>query len=249
MIKQVIKSTIALSSQALGLSHNKTETQIRAIKDAFVESELDRQRTSLISAALHQPASVIAEYIADFQRQHEVDIEQTTGQWQTIGGSMMSLRDRLTLDVLVRALQPCVAVETGTAGGASATVILQHLSSEAAKLVSIDIASPHSDRYGELIPETLRDKWELRLQQGPPLLPGTLKEVEPIDLFLHDSQHTVRHMRWEYELAWPSIRPGGCLASHDVVTTTAFKDFERRHSDEFSGGGMIGNFGFWIKTT
>lgn len=247
MLKRLIKNTISYGSQALGLPHNRTPAQIRAIKSAFVDSDLDRQRVHLLAASTQQSEAVVEGQIAEFRRQHEGEIEETTGQWKTTGGSMMSLRDRLSLDLLVRAVKPHLAVETGTDRGASATVILQHLDSPEGRLVSVDLAGPHSDRYGELIPDALRGRWELRLQSGSPLLPQVLQELAPIDLFLHDSNHSVRHMRWEYELAWPSLRPGGCLASHDIVTGTAFEDFGSRHADEISGGGAIGNLGFWIK--
>ena len=248
MIKRLIKDVIAQGGQALGLPHNKTTAQIRAIKATFVESELDRQRIDLIAAASGRAEEEVESYIRDFRQKNEDNESEAAGQWVTIGGSKMSVRDRITLHTLVRALQPRVVVETGVAGGASATVILQNIASEGGRLVSIDIAGPHASRYGELIPDPLRSAWELRLQDSAPLLPGVLTELQPLDLFLHDSQHTVSHMRWEYELAWESLRPGGCLASHDVIMTTAFEDFKRRHEDTIVCGGTIGNFGFWMKS-
>jgi predicted O-methyltransferase YrrM len=149
---------------------------------------------------------------------------------------------------LVRAFSPRVCVETGTAAGISATVILRDLARRGeGQLYSIDVDSPRSDRYGALIPAELCGRWELRLQQDEPLLPALLDELKSIDLFLHDSRHTYRHMKWEYETVWPHLRSGGCLASHDVITTTAFDDFRREHGGQIASSGIVGNLGFIIK--
>ena len=37
------------------------------------------------------------------------------------------------------------------------------------------------------------------------------------------------------------------MSSHDVIYSTAFDDFRNNHRDEIAAGGVIGNFGFWIK--
>ncbi len=37
-----------------------------------------------------------------------------------------------------------------------------------------------------------------------------------MDLFLHDSLHTTRNMRREFETVWPSLRAGGLLLADDV---------------------------------
>jgi hypothetical protein len=54
-------------------------------------------------------------------------------------------------------------------------------------------------------------------------------------------------MRWEYEAAWPHLRSGGCLVSHDVITTTAFDDFRRERAGQIASSGIVGNLGFIIK--
>ncbi|MEJ2148325.1 MAG: hypothetical protein P8Z40_02475 [Chloroflexota bacterium] len=35
-------------------------------------------------------------------------------------------------------------------------------------------------------------------------------------------------MTWEFEQAWPAIRPGGLLLSDDIITNRAFDDFARQ---------------------
>ncbi len=51
-----------------------------------------------------------------------------------------------------------------------------------------------------------------------------LERLGHIDVFLHDSLHTLEHMQWEYETAWSHLNPGGFLLSHDVLWNRAFRD-------------------------
>jgi hypothetical protein len=44
----------------------------------------------------------------------------------------------------------------------------------------------------------------------------------------HDSDHSNEHMTWEFEQAWPAIRPSGLLLSDDIITNRAFDDFARQ---------------------
>jgi predicted O-methyltransferase YrrM len=245
-LKSNVKDALSRLRQFMGLPHDKTRSQIQAIKAAFDPVEIEHQRITLIARAIGQTESTIRSFVAELG-QPEWDEFYHSKLWNEHRGSM-SIRDGTSLYALVRALSPKVCVETGVAGGCSSTYILSVLEREnAGRLFSIDVRGPHASHYGELIPERLRKRWKLRIQQGKPVLPDLLQELGTIDFFLHDSRHTFRHMTWEYELAWNHLRPGGCLASHDVVTTTAFDDFRRTYADQVFGGGTIGNFGFLIK--
>ena len=146
-----------------------------------------------------------------------------------------------TLYALVRTLRPAFVVETGVSSGVSSAFILAAIRDNGAgTLVSIDL--PFTERDGEpasilpgtsidkaqwspippgessgwLVPDALRDRWRLRLGDAAELLPQTLEEVGEIGLFLHDSLHTLDHMLFEFETAWPHIAPGGILASDDL---------------------------------
>jgi hypothetical protein len=109
------------------------------------------------------------------------------------------------------------------------------------RLISIDLPSyagsgpANADGYtatlplgrepGWLVPERLRGRWELLLGPSLDLLPGVLEREGPIDVFLHDSDHTVHTMTAEFELAWPALRPGGVLIADDATDNAAFADF------------------------
>jgi predicted O-methyltransferase YrrM len=142
-------------------------------------------------------------------------------------------------------VRPERVVETGVYYGSSSSAILQALHDNGAgHLTSIDLPTRKGyvnadgvvDRSfvenaadtGREVPPYLRDRWSLRLGNSTELLPIVLRESAPISLFFHDSDHSYSHQKWEYESAWPSIRPGGILASDDVDWTPAFREFAKR---------------------
>lgn len=47
-------------------------------------------------------------------------------------------------------------------------------------------------------------------------LPALVERIGPVDLFLHDSDHSFECMTWELEWAWKNVRSGGIIASDDV---------------------------------
>ncbi len=241
----MLVDSVSLGRQALGLPHGRTRAQVKALKASLNETALHPQRIALIAQASGRPEAEIEQFIGEFKRLDDKGRSRIDG-WDSLGA--MGVSDCTTLHTLMRTFSPRVCIETGTAAGISATVILRDLDHRnEGRLYSIDVDGPRANRYGELIPAELRGRWELRLQKDTPLLPGLLRELEMIDLFLHDSRHTTRHMRWEYEQAWPHLRSGGCLASHDVITTTAFDNFCHARAGEIASSGVIGNLGFIIK--
>jgi hypothetical protein len=50
-------------------------------------------------------------------------------------------------------------------------------------------------------------------------------QIEQIDIFYHDSDHSYVNQMLEYTLAWERIRTGGALVSDDVNWSNAFLDF------------------------
>jgi Methyltransferase domain len=142
---------------------------------------------------------------------------------------------------LVRTLRPELVVETGVANGVSSAFILAALRANGTgRLVSIDLpftvdegapsaliagSTITTDQWspippgrspGWLVPEELRDRWDLRLGDSRVLLPHVLAESGEIGVFLHDSLHTVEHMLFEFDAAWPRITGGGLLVVDDA---------------------------------
>jgi len=48
-----------------------------------------------------------------------------------------------------------------------------------------------------------------------------------VDIFVHDSLHTYRNMRFEFETVWPSLTHSGVVISDDIAMNRAFEDFFR----------------------
>jgi predicted O-methyltransferase YrrM len=141
---------------------------------------------------------------------------------------VMGALDCATLYALTRWLQPTVIVESGGYVGMSSAFILKALADEkltTAKLYSIELSQ--ECEQGALIPEELRsDSGSFVPMRGK--LEDFLKRAElpsSIDMFLHDSSHSYRHMLWEFRQFWPRLRDGGLLVSHDVQMNAAFPEF------------------------
>ena len=130
--------------------------------------------------------------------------------------------------LLCRHLQPLRSVETGVAYGVTTTYILQALAdNRRGELSSIDLpplASNAASYVGHFVPQELRGRWRLHLGPAKRLLPDVLREAGPIDLFVHDSLHTYSHMKWEFETALRSLRPGGVIIADDIEGNRAFQE-------------------------
>jgi len=141
---------------------------------------------------------------------------------------VMGALDCATLYGLTRWLQPAVVVESGGFIGMSSAFILKAFADAnlaAAKLYSIEWSE--NCEQGALIPDELRSA-----SGGFVPMRGKVEDFlkhdqlpESIDMFLHDSSHSYRHMLWEFRQFWARLRDGGLLVSHDVQMNAAFPEF------------------------
>jgi predicted O-methyltransferase YrrM len=138
---------------------------------------------------------------------------------------VMGALDCATLYALTRWLRPAVIVESGGFIGMSSAFILKALADEKltkSKLYSIERSE--ECEQGALIPDELRPQFiPMRGKVEDFLERGELPS--PIDMFLHDSSHSYRHMLWEFRQFWSRLRDGGLLVSHDVQMNAAFPEF------------------------
>jgi predicted O-methyltransferase YrrM len=127
-----------------------------------------------------------------------------------------------------RQLRPRVVVETGVAYGVTSAYILQALDDNGyGELHSIDLPPLGKDAesfVGYVIPQHLKTRWKLRAGSARNILPQVLRETGNIDVFVHDSLHTYRHMKWEFQSALQALRPGGLLISDDIEVNRAFEE-------------------------
>ena len=134
-----------------------------------------------------------------------------------------------TIWLLCRHLRPSVVVETGVGRGVSTSIILRALERNGeGRLVSIDLpplAEPWHSASAELVPDTLRHRWEYRRgsvrRELPRLLRALEQRNEPVDLYIGDSLHTAEHVQWEVETARSAMSPGALLVIDDVKSWIA----------------------------
>jgi predicted O-methyltransferase YrrM len=131
---------------------------------------------------------------------------------------------------LVRRLEATKVVETGVAHGLTSRFILEALSMRCGHLWSIDLPPSWApEKHREIGSAVLdRSNWSLILGSSRQRLPRLLKDVSPIDMFIHDSEHSASNMFFEMSLAWKALRPGGALVVDDIDQNWAFAEFAKQ---------------------
>jgi predicted O-methyltransferase YrrM len=136
----------------------------------------------------------------------------------------------------VRHHRPERIVETGVSRGVTSRFLLEAIRANGAgHLWSIDLPPQEEDwREGTrtAVPAGLHGDWTFLRGSSRRHLPRLLRELGAVDVFIHDSQHTERNMRFELEAAWPRLRPGGLLAADDAHENAAVSAFAARHGVE-----------------
>lgn len=132
----------------------------------------------------------------------------------------------------IRHLEPARVLETGVARGVTSRLILEAMSMNGrGHLWSVDLPHPlRPELHGETaaaVPEERRARWTYVRGSSRRRLPSLVPELGEIDLFVHDSLHTGRNMRFEMGTVWPALRVGGVMLVDDV-DNQSFADFLRQ---------------------
>ena len=131
----------------------------------------------------------------------------------------------------VRHLQPATVIETGVARGVTSRVILEAMSLNGiGHLWSVDLPHPlrpelHKETAAA-VPTACQDRWTYVRGSSRHRLPSLVSSLREIDMFVHDSLHTGRNMRFELRTVWPAMH-GSDLALVDDVDNQFFRDFVR----------------------
>jgi predicted O-methyltransferase YrrM len=139
---------------------------------------------------------------------------------------------------VTRALGPEIVLETGVCYGVTSAFILEALErNRKGSLHSVDLPPLGRDEnkfVGWAVPDgPLKSRWHLHRGASRKILPRLLRQVGRVDVFVHDSLHTYRNMRMEFELVWPRLRPGGVLISDDIQGNAAFLELAERKDVAF----------------
>jgi predicted O-methyltransferase YrrM len=129
--------------------------------------------------------------------------------------------------------RPARIVETGVAHGVTTRFVLDALErNQHGRLWSVDlpplIAPDLRSEVGVAVPTRLRERWTLIEGSTRRKLRSVLAQAAPVDLFVHDSMHTTRNMRFELDHAWRVLAPGGVIVADDIDFNAAFGEFAAR---------------------
>jgi predicted O-methyltransferase YrrM len=163
----------------------------------------------------------------------------------------VNLDDALFLYWLVRQVKPRTILQTGVCNGLSAAFMMLGLvkNGSAGTLRVIDlppvfnpndpawtieakvygVVIPEGKTSGWLVPDAYRDRFEVWNGDAKDLLPKMVDEVDAIDFFYHDSDHTYNHMMFEFHQAKRKLNKGGLVVGDDVSWNASVWDF----ADEF----------------
>lgn len=183
--------------------------------------------------------------VSDIRRQGMDQFEEMTGR---DGFGVVGLNVGKDYYALVRKQKPDTVVETGVCNGVSTLCIFLALSeNETGQLYSIDYpyradepleefhsktfkqyggaAIPSDKSPGLIVPDSLQNRWTLTIGKSQRELPRLLSDIGGIDMFVHDSEHSVPCLTFEYELAWEWLRGNGLVVSDDISWNDAFETF------------------------
>lgn len=220
---------------ATGIPSDQLQVFMREIED---DADFVREiQTSLATWTSYRPRAI------DFMMTGQtkgLSVELTPGS----AGSVFF--NEVSMYAIVRARKPAVMVETGGTPGKSTAFILRAMERNGCgALYTIDLppnAAGEENATGRgqwhqqmprgltsnwVVPSALRARHTLLLGKSSEQLPPLLDRSKTIDIFQHDSDHSYENMTWEFQTAWPVIKPGGLLISDDVLDNTSFFDFCR----------------------
>ena len=130
---------------------------------------------------------------------------------------------------LIRHLKPGKVVETGVAHGVTSRFILEALErNEGGHLWSIDlppIERVWQQQVGMAVGNRYAGRWSYIKGSSRRRLPVLLARLGQIDVFIHDSLHSERNVRFELDRAWEVLKPGGALIVDDVDANWGFRSF------------------------
>ncbi|MFB3778496.1 MAG: class I SAM-dependent methyltransferase [Bryobacteraceae bacterium] len=131
--------------------------------------------------------------------------------------------------VLCRLKRPKAVIETGVSYGVTSAYLLQAMQvNGCGTLASIDLPPLGADATGDVgraVPERLRGRWRLQLGSSRQWLGRVASELAPVDIFIHDSLHTYRMVKWELETVAPFMAEDGVGICDDIEGNAAFEEW------------------------
>ncbi|SCL34633.1 Methyltransferase domain-containing protein [Micromonospora pallida] len=190
----------------------------------------------LVSVVCDIPVKQVKRYIQEIEGDEQLrrHIEQTTRNAARRGLADRQVRyaRRVGWYAIVRARRPEHVVETGADKGLGSCVLAAALLRNAAeghpgRVTSLDI-NPEAGYLARTAPWS--DVVDL-------VIGDSIAAIEaldrPVDLFLHDSDHSRTHERREFDAVEPKLAPGAMLLTDNVTVTNVLADHAERTGRRF----------------
>lgn len=215
MMSSIKKMLIALTNPMKALDYGGAYSNYKRVVSSFASvsiKEVQKLYSEIFSSAFMK------------------DISLKSGSRSGFGGLTMLTPFRApTIYVLCRIFKPDIIVETGVANGFSSAFILYALEmNKKGRLYSIDLPNQPgqeiNNHTGWLVPDILKNRWDLILGPSKERLPPLLNKLGAIDAFYHDSDHSYENMAFEFACAWKYLKPGGLLLADDITDSRAFDE-------------------------
>jgi len=137
---------------------------------------------------------------------------------------------------IIRHTRPEKVIETGVAHGVTSRMVLEAMQrNQRGQLWSIDLPPLEQelrDRVGIAVHGPIARRWSYVRGSSRLRLPALLSQVGRIDLFIHDSLHSERNVRFELDLAWSALNEGGSIVVDDVDANSGFRLFRAAFPDQ-----------------
>jgi hypothetical protein len=136
---------------------------------------------------------------------------------------------------IVRHLKPGTIVEAGVGLGITSRLVLEALAmNRSGHLYSVE--PPDGDpimrsRVGLAVEPRIAHRWSLIVDTTKRALPGLLPRVGLVDLYIHDTTSAGNAMRYEIDMAWASLKPGGVLVMAHIDYNGAFQYLAQSQKD------------------
>lgn len=240
------------------------------LSDTKTDQELHSEFVSDFFSSKSEYNDYISEFnqgsAAQLRREGLEEYQKLTGQSGLAGVGLDIAQEYYAV---VRKLEPSIIVETGVCNGISTLSILLALHQNGSgELYSIDYplradesldefrqetfegyggaAIPSNKEPGWIIPSELRSIWDLTIGKSQQELPRLITELETIDIFAHDSEHSYPCMMFEFELAYEWMNDEGVILSDDISWNSAFSVFTEVRKPEY--GKISNNVGYMRKS-
>src|SRR5579863_1139218 len=133
---------------------------------------------------------------------------------------------------LVTHLKPRTVIETGVGHGVTSRFVLEALERNGAgHLWSVDLPPMDPVLRSQVgVAVNKRERWSYIEGSSRRHLPAVLSKVGQVDLFIHDSLHSARNVRFEIDRAWAQLAPGGAIVVDDIDANWGFQSFGKAFS-------------------